>query len=388
MTAPPTLRNAASSLPAELLSLIYEPLSQPDLLAAAAVSSSWRASAIRDRNYYRAWTYRLGLSIFIDLGDDSWDSDRAARFDEWLSQYAPRYQSSFASLIHDDEAWLERNNAVFRDIILPNLVRALPRVVALNLYLYPCSDAIPLLLDCLTSPTPALHTLEIRADTNNSFGEPASLPLPANFLAQEASRLKRVSLTMAEVSPDTPTFPSVRCLQVAYPFTSPGLDVVRDCFPNLRHLDVRCLGSASLQLLYQMLLPFPSLNSPVWQRSTRYPSTLVLSNGLALADDAHGPGIASLFSEILCPDPAFYPSLECVARAATLIAAAARKKVEARQSMDRMVRVHGPGFHWEECSEAKLETSSAEDSASQASSREESVSLSRTQSDGEQVAVS
>ncbi|EJD47591.1 hypothetical protein AURDEDRAFT_163462 [Auricularia subglabra TFB-10046 SS5] len=88
--------------------------------------------------------------------------------------------------------------------------------------------------------------------------------------------------------------------------------------------------------------------------------TLVLSNGLALAADARDPEIASRFAEIRRTDPHFYASLECVGRAAELIAAAARKKVEAWRTMSKMLRLNGPDFHREECRDAESDAASEE----------------------------
>ncbi|EJD47564.1 hypothetical protein AURDEDRAFT_163433 [Auricularia subglabra TFB-10046 SS5] len=267
MTTPPSPPNAASSLPAELMSLIYAPLSQHDLLAAAAVSSWWRTNAVDDRNYYCAWTvvfpnpamlsrprasryadignlvsiiddsethgYHLGLSLFIDLADFARDPDS----DDSVSTSSSEQVHSSSNAILDDLR-MKHNKAVFTETVLPALLRAQPRIAVLNLY--PCLHSLPLLRDCLSSPAPVLRKLEIRAGMYDSTEEPGAPPLPAHFLAGSAPRLEGVSLIMTSVSRSTPVFPSVRRLQIAYPFVSPGLDVVFSCFPNISELDIQC----------------------------------------------------------------------------------------------------------------------------------------------------
>ncbi|EJD47551.1 hypothetical protein AURDEDRAFT_123457 [Auricularia subglabra TFB-10046 SS5] len=124
-----------------------------------------------------------------------------------------------------------------------------------------------------------------------------------------------------------------------------------DCrpeWPVLQSVELRATCASStvtaslLRCLAEALTPAPAR-----------PLALVLTNGLALADDAQGADTAARFSEIrtgLCA------SLECVARAAALIAFAARKKVAARREMDKLLRVESPHFHWEVCEKANAQT--------------------------------
>ncbi|EJD47579.1 hypothetical protein AURDEDRAFT_163448 [Auricularia subglabra TFB-10046 SS5] len=285
MTASPSPRNTASSLPSELLSLIYGPLSQPDLLAAAGVSSWWRTNAICDQNYYRAWTvlfpklskpsllraseyadiyrlvsiiddaethqYHLGLSIHIDLSHDDQpgsygDSDSDDLIPSYFSSLDDPSADADGQMVafslmegpNSDEARIRRNMSSFQEVVLPILLRALPRAVLFNIHA--CSDSLPLLWAGLASPAPALRKLEIRPVVHIDGGGNYS-PLPENFLAGSAARLTGVSLLMIPVSSSTPVFPSVRRLQVIYPYVAPDLDVLFACFPNICDLDLRCL---------------------------------------------------------------------------------------------------------------------------------------------------
>ncbi|EJD47565.1 hypothetical protein AURDEDRAFT_163434 [Auricularia subglabra TFB-10046 SS5] len=123
---------------------------------------------------------------------------------------------------------------------------------------------------------------------------------------------------------------------------------VRPAWPGLESVELRATRSHST-VSADVLRGLADALTPARER----PLTLVLSNGLGLSDDAQRPEIASLFAAIRRPDPEFCSSLVCVGRAAELVAAAARKKVEARKMMDKMLRRNGPHFHWAECLDAE-----------------------------------
>ncbi|EJD47562.1 hypothetical protein AURDEDRAFT_183984 [Auricularia subglabra TFB-10046 SS5] len=244
--APSRLANAASSLPAELLALIYGMLPRRSLLSAAGVSSWWRSNATQDPKYYRPWTVKFPArkKRARSRAPKSTDLDKLAHVieDSEARGYPLGLRVSIDLVNHSSSASdevIERNKSLFRDVLVPTLRRALARVAVLELYI--CAYSAMLLWDGLTVPAPLMRTLTIRVGTYNPDECPEAPPYPRHFLDETAPRLTDVSLSHVSLAAAPGVFPSVRRLELSYSSSVPDLRSATASYPNLLELVIKDL---------------------------------------------------------------------------------------------------------------------------------------------------
>ncbi|EJD47580.1 hypothetical protein AURDEDRAFT_123474 [Auricularia subglabra TFB-10046 SS5] len=207
-SCPPSPLNAAAmhptaaQLPGDVLRAVFELLAQPDVLATAAVSRAWRASAVLDASYYRACNY------FFPRGDADYWNDHPRRAHDTdiehlrqiigdaeehhyrlsLTLRAKVPDSSFPDGDwYDDLVGLLDASAAPGADILPVVRRAIPLTVHLNLYAEWKLGAA--FLSALTAPAPHLRSLTITIFLGK---EPE---LPANLFSGTSPLLTQVTLT-------------------------------------------------------------------------------------------------------------------------------------------------------------------------------------------------
>ncbi|EJD47574.1 hypothetical protein AURDEDRAFT_163443 [Auricularia subglabra TFB-10046 SS5] len=219
----PGMLSVAARTPADVLRLIFELLEQPDVLATAAVSRTWRATAVRDHSYYRAWVFfspprqRIdGSSIhnsnILDLVPVVRDAERR------------RYKLRLT---------LQHDGVRAQGQIVPVVRFAIPHLVRLDINVQRL--LAPPLLDALDVPAPNLRDLSIGVFQPGQLEESSPLP-PGGLFAGHAPLLASVNLSDVQLREQMPCFPSVRQLHLNFHYIAGQLRLAADCFPQVQEL--------------------------------------------------------------------------------------------------------------------------------------------------------
>lgn len=253
----------ASNLPEELLHMVFKLLDQPAVLAAAAVSRTWRATAVRDHRYYRAWRFDFPPwhPWGAPLHPQDADLDRFAQVvqDAEQQQYALGLSVSIradpvafyvagnaltegytnAQELLDNAIEQEAQDRLFvAHSVIPVLRRAVPRVARLNISVDP--DFADLTLSALSEKAPLLRDLTMYA-LDRASDDPGGFPLTPDLFAGSAPLLTDVKLARLGLNAPQPCFARVRSLDLDTRHIPGQLAVLRSVFPRIRHLRVQGL---------------------------------------------------------------------------------------------------------------------------------------------------
>ncbi|EJD47547.1 hypothetical protein AURDEDRAFT_183980 [Auricularia subglabra TFB-10046 SS5] len=263
-------------LPADVLRMIFELLAQSDVLAAAAVSRAWRASAVLDVSYYRAHFFifdpRLGdnsarIGRFADVVSDA--EQRQYRLSLRIVITGPAHQAAvnFQRIVSDSvqdtgddaerPASLKAARAppnpiaaawsLFHEAVVPLLRQAVPLLVRLDADV--CQSMARVIFAALTVPAPRLRSFAM--DLQLSYWDRDThsdhLFLPADLFACSAPLLRTAELhgeALLRTAPQCLVGVCALDMSLVY---EPGLiAAISASFPHIEHLRVHSLRDSSL----------------------------------------------------------------------------------------------------------------------------------------------
>ncbi|EJD47577.1 hypothetical protein AURDEDRAFT_183990 [Auricularia subglabra TFB-10046 SS5] len=252
------MSSVAARAPADVLRLIFEFLDQPAVLATAAVSRTWRATAVLDHSYYRAWAFlfpahekhigdsRAYNSNILDLVPIVRDAERrhyklslSLQFHEDLNhsrtldelERDDHHAANFISELWDDARELDVLRV--RRQVAPVVRYAVPRLVRLDIRVEPFL-ALPL-LGALDVPAPNLRDLIIQVFQLDELQEHGLLP-PSGLFAGFAPLMESAGFVGVHLWEQMPCFPSVRHLRLNFEHIAGQLRLAADCFPRVQEL--------------------------------------------------------------------------------------------------------------------------------------------------------
>ncbi|EJD47578.1 hypothetical protein AURDEDRAFT_183991 [Auricularia subglabra TFB-10046 SS5] len=254
----PGMMPVAARTPADVLRLIFELLEQPDVLATAAVSRTWRATAVRDHSYYRAWVFafpsdekrfgdsRTYNSNILDLVPVVRDAERR-RYKLSLRFLFPEDVTHFTIMDYHGRGDHEAGDLISElahrtrtlDVLrvqgqLAPVVRfAISHLVRLDIRGQQLLASA--LLDALDVPAPNLRDLKLQAFQYVPPNDSSPIP-QGRLFAGYAPLLESVSLVGAPLWEQMPCFPSVRQLHLDFQYVAGQLRLAADCFPQVQEL--------------------------------------------------------------------------------------------------------------------------------------------------------
>ncbi|EJD47575.1 hypothetical protein AURDEDRAFT_123469 [Auricularia subglabra TFB-10046 SS5] len=213
------MSSVAARTPADVLRLIFELLDQPDVLASAAVSRTWRATASLDHSYYRACAFVIPPPQERPRGiSGPYESDILRLVPIVRDAERCRYKISLTLRVLEDLTHLRtvaeleetdqdacefiyelvedtKQSDVLRvqTLIAPVVQLAIPHLVRLDIHV--SQFLASALLDALDVPAPNLRDLSIYAHHFDEHEDPGQVP-PSGLFAGHAPLLESVNLSV------------------------------------------------------------------------------------------------------------------------------------------------------------------------------------------------